>query len=50
MEKLVSKGIDRDLLFNKCLLTPSCGTGSISAELSNKVFSSLKEVSDRIRK
>jgi hypothetical protein len=50
MEKLVSKGIDRDLLFNRCLLTPSCGTGSISVELSNKVYSCLKEVSDRIRK
>jgi hypothetical protein len=50
MEKLVSKGIDRDLLFNKCLLTPSCGTGSISIDLSNKVYSYLKEVSDSIRK
>lgn len=50
MEKLVSKGIDRDLLFNKCLITPSCGTGSISIDLSNKVLGYLNEVSDRIRK
>jgi hypothetical protein len=49
MEKLVSKGIDSNLLFNKCLLTPSCGTGSMSEELSNKVFSYLKKVSDIIR-
>jgi hypothetical protein len=50
MGKLINKGIDRDLLFNKCLLTPSCGTGSISVDLSNKVFNYLKEISDRIRK
>jgi len=49
MEKLVNKGIDSNLLFNKCLLTPSCGTGSISVELSNKVFSYLKEVRDIVR-
>jgi hypothetical protein len=50
MEKLVSKGIDFNLLLQKCLLTPSCGTGSISLELSNKVFNYLKEVSNIVRK
>jgi hypothetical protein len=50
MEKLVDKGIDNNLILNKCLLTPSCGTGSISVELSDKVFSYLKEVSDNVKK
>lgn len=50
MEKLIDKGIDNHLLLNRCLLTPSCGTGSMSVELSDKVFSYLKEVSDIVRK
>jgi hypothetical protein len=49
MDKLISKGIDKDLLLKKCLITPSCGTGSISEDLSNKVYSYLKEVSDIVR-
>jgi hypothetical protein len=49
MKKLVDKGIDINLLMNKCLITPSCGTGSISVELSNKVFSYLKEISNLVK-
>jgi hypothetical protein len=49
IDKLVNKGIDRELLWQKCLLTPSCGTGSISAELSGKVFNYLKHISNIIK-
>jgi hypothetical protein len=49
VEKLANKGIDINLIRNKCLLTPSCGTGSISVELSNKVFSYLKDISHIVR-
>ncbi len=49
IDKLVDKGIDRELLWHKCLLTPSCGTGSISAELSGKVFNYLKHISSIIQ-
>ena len=46
---LASKGIDGNLIWEKCLLTPSCGTGSLSVELSEKVFHTLAEVSRILR-
>ena len=49
IDHLASKGIDQDLIWDQCLLTPSCGTGSLSVELSEKVFHTLAEVSQRLR-
>jgi hypothetical protein len=49
INKLAGKGIDRSLLWQKCLLTPSCGTGSMSGELSARVFNYLKNISNIIR-
>ena len=49
IDKLAGKGIDRKLLWHKCLLTPSCGTGSVSVELSGKVFNYLKYISSIIQ-
>jgi hypothetical protein len=49
IDKLVDKGIDRNLLWQKCLLTPSCGTGSMSDELSSRVFDYLKNISSIIK-
>lgn len=46
---LASKGINRDLILEKCLLTPSCGTGSLSVDLSEKVFFTLAEISRILR-
>jgi hypothetical protein len=46
---LAGKGIDENLIWKKCLLTPSCGTGSLSVELSEKVFYTLAEVSRKLR-
>jgi hypothetical protein len=46
---LADKGIDQHLIWEKCLLTPSCGTGSLPVELSEKVFYSLSEVSRLLR-
>jgi hypothetical protein len=50
VQNLASKGIDQDLIWEQCLLTPSCGTGSLSVELSEKVFRYLSEISRRVRK
>ena len=50
VEYLSSKGIDKNLIWEKCLLTPSCGTGSLSIEYSEKVFYTLSEVSRELRK
>lgn len=44
VDNLASKGVDKDLIWEQCLLTPSCGTGSLSVELAEKILSSLSEV------
>lgn len=49
VEKLAEKGIDEDLIWERALLTPSCGTGSLKEELSEKIFQRLFEVSHRLR-
>ncbi len=49
IKHLASKGINEDLIWEKCLLTPSCGTGSLPVELSEKVFNTLAEVSRILR-
>ncbi|NIO29810.1 MAG: hypothetical protein GTO29_14795 [Candidatus Latescibacteria bacterium] len=41
---MVNKGVDRNLLWERCLLTPSCGTGTLSVELSDRIFSVLAEL------
>jgi hypothetical protein len=49
VENLASKGIAKSLIWERCLLTPSCGTGSLSVELSEKIFKSLSETSRMLR-
>lgn len=49
LQNLAKKGIDLDLIRERCLLTPSCGTGSLSEEQSEKVFHDLAEVSRLVR-
>jgi hypothetical protein len=50
VKNLAEKGIDEDLIWDQCLLTPSCGTGSLSVELSEKIFHHLSEVSHLLRR
>lgn len=49
IDKLTGKGIDKDLIWEQCLLTPSCGTGSLSVELSDKIFKELFLLSQKLR-
>jgi len=49
VETLASKGVDKNLIWENCLITPSCGTGSLSVELSEKIFDRLSEVSRLLR-
>jgi hypothetical protein len=49
MDHLASKGISRSLIFDRCLLTPSCGTGSLAVDVSEKVMNDLAEVSRIMR-
>jgi len=49
VKNLASKGIDENLIWEKCLVTPSCGTGSLSVEISENIFEQLFEVSRILR-
>lgn len=49
VDKLANKGIDKDLIWERALLTPSCGTGSLSPELSEKIFHQLLEVNKQLQ-
>jgi hypothetical protein len=43
-------GIDRDLIMRQALITPSCGTGSLSVADAEKVFTTLRETSAALRR
>ncbi|MFW5997475.1 MAG: hypothetical protein ACOCPP_01550 [Desulfovermiculus sp.] len=48
-EHLIGLGIDRDKLMAQSLITPSCGTGSLSEEQARKVLDLTREVSQALR-
>ncbi len=45
IKKLEKKGIPRDLLIRQSLITPSCGMGTLSQDLTDKVLSKLPGLS-----
>lgn len=47
---LTKKDLDRQLLLNNLLLSPSCGLGTLDTQKSEKIFKLLSEVSFSIRK
>jgi methionine synthase II (cobalamin-independent) len=49
IDTLAFKGLDRQLIWERCLITPSCGTGSLPVNRSEKIFEQLSEVSRIIR-
>ena len=49
MANLASKGISESLIYDRCLLTPSCGTGSLAVNVAEKVMNDLSEVSRIMR-
>ena len=49
IEQVESIGIDREKIISQILITPSCGTGSLSLEDAIKVLRITKELSQRIR-
>ena len=46
---LISKGIDRHLIENNLLISPSCGCGSLSVELAEKAIKLTKELSNKLK-
>ena len=49
IDYLVKKGIDKDLLINQSMVTPSCGAGSLSIELAEKAMNLTKELSLKLQ-
>jgi len=49
VDNLAGKGISESLILDRCLVTPSCGTGSLSVELSEQIFNKLSKVSRLLR-
>jgi hypothetical protein len=49
MDNLASKGIDKKLIIDQAIITPSCGTGSLAVADAEKVFSLLCELTKRMK-
>jgi hypothetical protein len=47
---LVKKGIDRDLLYERALITPACGLGTVSIQAAERAFTLTREVSEKVRR
>ena len=47
--KIEKLGIDKSNIFKQSLITPSCGTGSLTFDHAKKVLRLTREVSDRLR-
>lgn len=50
IDTLVKKGIDRELLLNSLMVSPSCGLGSLQPEKAEGVFGLLSQLSSLLRK
>jgi len=50
MKRLEKEGIERKTLLRQCLITPSCGMGSLSPEQAEAILKLLREVSDTMQK
>lgn len=50
IDGLVEKGLDKDELISHSMVTPSCGTGSLSVELAEKALALIVEISDELKK
>ena len=50
MKRLETRGIPREMLLRQCLITPSCGLGSLTPEAAEAILKLLREVSDRMQK
>ncbi len=49
MDSLVSLGIDKQLMLEQAIITPSCGTGSMKPEDAETVFKLTSELSEYLR-
>ena len=49
IDNLASKGIDKQMIIEQAMITPSCGTGSLPIEEAEMVFSLLSALSKRMK-
>jgi len=49
MDNLASKGIDKQLIMEQAVITPSCGTGSMDAADAEKVFTLTNQLSKAMK-
>ena len=49
IDLLASKGIDRNLIIRQAMISPSCGTGSLSTAEAEKVFSLMAGLTKRMK-
>jgi hypothetical protein len=50
VKQIEALGIDSPRLINQSLITPTCGTGTLSVDLTKKVLRVTREISREIRK
>ena len=50
IDALVKKGIDKDLLLGSLIVSPSCGMGTLDIPTTEKIMSTLAQVSEIIRR
>ena len=50
MKRLESQGITRETILRQCLITPSCGLGSLTPDKAEAILKLLREVSDRMQR
>ena len=50
MKRLESHGIKREVVLRQCLITPSCGMGSLTPDKAEAILMLLREVSGRMQK
>jgi hypothetical protein len=49
MNRLEKEGVDRKTILRQCLITPSCGMGSLTPDKAESILRLLREVSDRLQ-
>ena len=50
MKRLELRGIKREVVLRQCIITPSCGMGSLTPDKAEAILRLLREVSDRMQK
>jgi len=49
IQELVNKGIDKELILEKAIITPSCGAGSLYNKAADKVLNTASKVSKKMK-